>query len=98
MKQNSTRYVILDNKKAHSSKCWELFGFPAVVESDGELPKIIEKFVTCRKCFSTYSFSSNSTRYLNNHTYDKPHRARSSSASGLLSSSPNHHKKVSHLM
>jgi len=98
MKQHNPQYVILDNKKAHSSKCWELFGFPAVIESDSEPAKIIEKRVTCRKCFSTYSFSSNSTRYLNNHTCDKPHRVRSSSLHLQLVHLKIIIKKVSRLM
>jgi len=92
MKQHGHQYIIVDNTKVHSSKCWDLFGFPALVESNGESPKIIEKFVTCRKCFTTYSFNSNSTRLLNNHTCNKSNRARSSSASVESGSSSNYHQ------
>ena len=86
MKRESHRYVVVENEKCRTSKCWESFGFPAVIESVGEPPKIIEKFVSCRNCFATYSFNSNSTRLLNNHTCDTSNRTRSSSASA--SSSP----------
>ena len=92
LKQQGHKYTVVDNIKAHSSKCWELFGFPALVESKGEPPRIIEKFVTCRICFTTYSFNSNSTRLLNNHTCQKSHRARSSSASVTSSSSSKYHQ------
>ncbi|CAF1209747.1 unnamed protein product [Adineta ricciae] len=92
MKQNGKQYIVVDNTKVHSSKCWDLFGFPAIIESDGETPKIIEKFVTCRQCYMTYSFNSNSTRLLNNHICKKPHRARSSSASMAPNSSSSCHQ------
>ncbi|CAF1207983.1 unnamed protein product [Adineta ricciae] len=92
MRQCNDRYIVVDNKKSHSSKCWELFGFPALVESKDEPPQIIEKFVTCRKCFTTYSFNSNSTRLLNNHICQKSHRIRSSSASLPFGSSSNYHQ------
>ena len=45
---------------------------------------MIEKFVTCRLCFATYSFSSNSTRLLNIHTCKPVPRARSPSVSAGL--------------
>jgi hypothetical protein len=52
MKQYSDRYVIVNNSNQHTSKCWYLFGFPALIESVDENLKIIETFVTCRLCFT----------------------------------------------
>jgi hypothetical protein len=63
MKQQIDRYVIVKNRKEHTSKCWNLFGFPALIESVDEQPKIIEKFVTCRLYFTT-SILSTSTVFV----------------------------------
>ena len=93
LKQQRHRYTVVENSKCHSSKCWELFGFPALRESDGQASKVIETFVTCRQCFTTYSFNSNSTRLLNNHVCKQSHRARSSSAAARSSSSPTHYQR-----
>lgn len=92
MKQQSHRYVVVTNSKGQTSKCWETFGFPALIESADEQPKIIEKFVTCRLCFVTYSFNSNSTRLLNSHTCKQAPRARSLSVSTVLNASPTYHQ------
>jgi hypothetical protein len=92
MKQQSDQYVVVPNNRGHSSKCWDLFGFPAMIESIDEQPKIIEKFVTCRKCFTTYSFISNSTRLLNIHICRTTPRPRSASLTTSLNSSSTLHQ------
>jgi hypothetical protein len=66
MKQQSDRSIVVNNSNEHTSKCWNLFGFPALIESVGQQPKVIERFVMYRLCFTIYSFNSNSTRLLNN--------------------------------
>ena len=48
------------------SDCWTSFGFPAIVNANGDHQRI-DGFASCKKCFSTYSFVSNSTRFLNQH-------------------------------
>jgi hypothetical protein len=66
LKTKPNEYIIIENTGKHTSDCWTLFGFPAIVNSNGD-PERINGFVSCRKCFSTYSFMSNSTRFLNQH-------------------------------
>ena len=56
----------MDNTGKHFSDCWDLFGFPAVIDDNGD-PQRIDGFVSCRKCFTTYSFKSNSTLLLKQH-------------------------------
>lgn len=66
LQSKPNEYVIIDNPKKHSSDCWTLFGVPARVDNNGHHEQI-ENFVSCRKCFTSYSFVSNSTRQLNQH-------------------------------
>jgi hypothetical protein len=66
LKTKPNEYVIIENTGKHTSDCWTLFGFPAIINSNGDSERI-NGFVSCRKCFSTYSFTSNSTRFLNHH-------------------------------
>ncbi|CAF1093959.1 unnamed protein product [Adineta ricciae] len=66
LKTKSNEYVIIENTGKHSSNCWNLFGFPAVINDNGDAERI-SGYVSCRKCFITYSFVSNSTRFLNQH-------------------------------
>lgn len=87
LKRDRERYTIVENKKNRHSKCWDLFGFPAEVHTGDEQPRIIENFVTCRKCFSTYSFVSNSTRLMNSHDCDKTKRSRATYSSPVFSDS-----------
>jgi len=70
LKTKPGEYIIIENTGKHTSDCWTLFGFPAIVNSNGDLERI-NGFVSCRKCFSTYSFISNSTRLLNQHACEK---------------------------
>ena len=66
--RHKDHFVIIDNEsKKLTSSCWQLFGFPATVDSNGGPPQRIEKFVSCRRCYKTYSFTSNSTRFLLDH-------------------------------
>jgi hypothetical protein len=66
LKTKPIEYIIIENTGKHISDCWNSFGFPAIVGHNGD-PQRIDGFVSCRKCFATYSFMSNSTRFLNQH-------------------------------
>jgi hypothetical protein len=66
LKTKWDRYIIIENTGKHTSDCWSSFGFPAIVTRNGDRHRI-EGFASCRKCFSTYSYHSNSTRWLNKH-------------------------------
>ena len=66
LKAKPDQYIIIGNTGKHTSDCWTAFGFPAIISSEGD-PERINGFVSCRKCFTTYSFVSNNTRLLNQH-------------------------------
>ena len=89
LKFNKDQYVILDNSNnKNSSVCWRLFGFPAVLDING-VPQKIKNFVSCKKCFTTYSYVSNSTTFLNKHSClssDQKAKSISSSSHHTLSS------------
>ena len=64
LKHNKTQYVVLDNSANNSSSiCWLLFGFSAKLDMNGA-PQKIKSFVSCKNCFITYSYISNSTTFL----------------------------------
>lgn len=95
LKFNKTEYVVIENsnkKNKQSSTCWNLFGFPAKLDSN-DTPIKIDGFVSCMKCFVTYSYISNSTTFLNKHdcnpSYQKPNSTSSSSSSRTSSTSQN---------
>ncbi|CAF1553129.1 unnamed protein product [Adineta ricciae] len=68
LKFDKAHYVILDNSNSKNSAiCWRSFGFPAVLDTNGA-PQKIPNFVSCKKCFTTYSYVSNSTTFLNKHS------------------------------
>ncbi|CAF4592158.1 unnamed protein product [Rotaria socialis] len=69
LKYNKTEYIILDNPNSNNKKssvCWRSFGFPAKRDING-VPQKIKNFVSCKNCFTTYSYASNSTTFLNKH-------------------------------
>ncbi|CAF4177497.1 unnamed protein product [Rotaria sordida] len=66
LKTKPNQYIIIENTGKHTSDCWTSFGFPAIVNDKSD-PQRIDGFVSCKKCFTTYSFLSNSTRLLNQH-------------------------------
>ncbi|CAF3364514.1 unnamed protein product [Rotaria socialis] len=66
LKTKSSQYTIIDNTGKRTSNCWNSFGFPAIINHNGDFQRV-DGFVSCRKCFATYSFTSNSTRLLNQH-------------------------------
>jgi hypothetical protein len=85
LKHNKTQYVVLDNSSnKNSSICWRLFGFPAKLDMNG-VPQKIKNFVSCKICFTTYCYISNSTSFLNKHSCEsavqKPKFTSSSSSS-----------------
>ncbi|CAF5042532.1 unnamed protein product [Rotaria sp. Silwood1] len=59
--------TIADASKHHKADCWQRFGFPAVTNKNGNVIKKFHSFVSCRDCFITYSFKSNSTTLMNRH-------------------------------
>ncbi|CAF4559642.1 unnamed protein product, partial [Rotaria magnacalcarata] len=69
LKLQPKKYIIIENAGKHMSHCWETFGFLALVHKDAD-PERIDGFVSCKKCLTTYSFVSNSTRLLNQHRCD----------------------------
>ena len=70
LKTRPEQYTIVENTGRRASDCWSSFGFPAIIDESSGCSKRINGFVSCRKCLSTYSFVSNSTRCLNNHDCD----------------------------
>ncbi|CAF1946674.1 unnamed protein product [Rotaria magnacalcarata] len=55
-------HLSAENKK---SGCWKCFGIPAR-KLDGKKNEIYDKFVSCKHCYVTYTYSS-STRNMNKH-------------------------------
>lgn len=87
LKYNKSEYVVLDNSnQKQSASCWRLFGFPAKLDSNN-IPKKIEGYVSCKNCFVTYSYISNSTTFLNKHNCESPHRKNNSTSSSCRTSS-----------
>lgn len=87
LKYNKTQYVVLDNmNNKKSSICWRSFGFPAKLDSN-DTPKKIEGFVSCKSCFTTYSYISNSTSYLKKHDCQSSDRKPNSTSSSSRTSS-----------
>lgn len=64
LKFNKNRWSIIDvsNKK---SNCWKCFGIPTFKNDNGNI-EIFDKFVSCKYCLITYSYSS-STRNMIKH-------------------------------
>jgi hypothetical protein len=64
LKLNKKDWIIIDVKDKKAD-CWRCFGLPArkVNETKNE---IYDKFVSCKYCYATYSYSS-STRNMNKH-------------------------------
>jgi hypothetical protein len=70
MQLKKKKLTIVNAPKTHTADCWTNFGFPAVVDQDGNIVKKFNNFVACRNCFVTYSFKSNSTTLMNKHNCD----------------------------
>ena len=51
--------TIVSYSKKHASDCWKRFGFPAVIDENGEVMKKFDKFASCQKCFVTYLCQAN---------------------------------------
>ena len=87
LKHNKTQYVVLDNSTNNSSSiCWRLFGFPAKLDKNG-VPQKIKNFVSCKNCFITYSYVSNSTTFLEKHSCQSSGRQINSISSSTHTSS-----------
>ena len=68
LKKEKDRFVVINNiNRKLTSAGWLVFGFPAIIDSNGGPPERIYKFVSCRNCYKTYSFASNSIRFLLDH-------------------------------
>ena len=59
--------TITDASKNHTAGCWKRFGLLAAVNQNGNVIKNFYSLVSCRNCFITYSFKSNSTTLMNKH-------------------------------
>jgi hypothetical protein len=89
LKGQKDRFVIVDNTNRNlSSNCWQTFGFPAIIDPNGGDPERIDKLVSCRKCFKTYSFTSNSTRFLLGHSCLSSNTTDSHVTTDLATTSP----------
>ena len=81
LKHNKTQYVVLANSTNNSSSiCWRLFGFPAKLDMTS-VPQKIKNFVSCKNCFITYSYVSNSTTFLKKHSCQSSGRQINSTSS-----------------
>lgn len=67
LKNEKSNLKIINRSKKHTSNCWTRFGFPAAVDANGKIVKKFNDFVSCKSCFMTYSFKSNSTSLMNKH-------------------------------
>ena len=86
LKKEKDRFVIINNtNRKLTSACWQVFGFPAIIDSNGGLPERIDRFVSCRKCYKTYSFVSNSSRFSLDHISNS---SNSNDRSNTLASVP----------
>ena len=87
LKHNKTQYAVLDNSTNNSSSiCWSLFGFHAKLDMNG-VPQKIKNFLSCKNCFITYSYVSNSTTFLKKHSYQSSARKIKSTSSSTHTSS-----------
>ena len=86
--KNKKRFLtIVDCSKKHTAICWQRFGFPAVLDQNGHVVKIFDKFVSCRLCYTTYSFKSNSTSHMNKHSCNNTPSSTSTTNSQSLKQS-----------
>jgi hypothetical protein len=67
LKRKDKTLTIIDNTKKHSASCWDRYGFPATVDQNNMVVSKLDNFVSCKKCYVTYSFNSNSTTQMNKH-------------------------------
>jgi len=79
MLKNSLK--IVSYSKKHTSNCWTRFSFPAVLDDNDKIVKKFNDFVSCKNCFVTYSFKSNSTSQINKHKCDDSSLVCSSTSS-----------------
>ncbi len=87
LKYNKAEYIILNNSNnKNSSVCWRSFGFPAKLDING-VPQKIKNFVSCKNCFTTYSYASNSTTFLNKHNCLSSDRKTNSTLSSSYNTS-----------
>jgi len=61
---------IIDNSKKHSANCWNQFGFPVLMDQTGIVMAKLTTFVSCKQCFVTYNYNTNSTSQINKHNCD----------------------------
>lgn len=83
LKEQPEKYILVDNRKANALKpspCWAQFALPAVKDENNH-PTIIEKFASCRSCYTTYAYTYGSTKSLNAHKCPKESSSSSPSRS-----------------
>jgi hypothetical protein len=89
LKKEKDRFVVINNtNRKLTSACWQVFGFPAIIDYNGGPPERIDKFVSCRECYKTYSFTSNSTRFLLDHLCNSSKSPNGSNTLASMPSSP----------
>jgi hypothetical protein len=88
--------IIVNPSKTHTADCWKHFGFPSSLGQDGNVVKKFENSVSCRNCFTTYSFKSNSTSLMNRHKCVNSSSTSSSKTAENNSSSLKQSKIVSY--
>ncbi|CAF0930039.1 unnamed protein product [Adineta ricciae] len=89
LKDQPTKYVLVDNKNVNHAKpspCWKKFGLPAIRDENNR-DSVINKFASCRSCFTTYTYTHGSTKSLNSHKCPKELPFTSSPISSLNSKS-----------
>ncbi|CAF4238477.1 unnamed protein product, partial [Adineta steineri] len=64
LKVNKKERTVID-VKGKKANCWRCFGIP-VQSVDGKIKEIYSTFVSCKYCYTTYSYSS-STKNMNKH-------------------------------
>jgi hypothetical protein len=92
LKKQPEKYVLVNNRKVNTVKpspCWTRFALPEI-KDENHRNIIIEKFATCRSCYTTYSYINGSTKSLNAHKCPND-PASPSSTQSLPSTQVNYH-------
>ena len=83
-RQKTLFFAQKQNKKSLIANCWKRFGFLAAIDKYSVVVKRFDKLVSCRTCFLTYSFKSNSTRQSTKHNCKNELSSSSSTDTQIL--------------
>ena len=61
------RVILVENTKKHTSDCWSQFRYPAIIDDKGAVVTKLDKCVSCKYGFITFSYNNNSTSQMNKH-------------------------------